>query len=343
MDKRRRQKISITIIIILLFIGVLLIALNWKNVQRILGVANWELTLIALIFIVLSYFCLSYGFTIACKIFNIPMKQLELIEIGYVSAALNNLLDFMGMGGHVLRLMLMQRQGVATGQAFAASLFHSHLHNLGMFCLLPTGLFYLLIHSSVQGGSAISIGLTTAVITFFIVLATVVIFKRPLRLSVLRILTRVIRFVIRKDITAFLNSFDETMTAGVAAIKDRPQMLALIVILVVSEWVLMLVAFWFCFDAFGSPVRPGILITGFAVGISVGNLSMLPGGLGIQEASMAGIFALLGESFERAVLASILFRVVYDFIPYLVSLFFYRHILRLRFQRSDLIEPVLPK
>jgi uncharacterized membrane protein YbhN (UPF0104 family) len=48
---------------------------------------------------------------------------------------------------------------------------------------------------------------------------------------------------------------------------------------------------------------------------------MIPGGLGIQEGSMAGIFSLLGTPFEQAILASILFRVIYYIFPYLISLF----------------------
>ena len=55
---------------------------------------------------------------------------------------------------------------------------------------------------------------------------------------------------------------------------------------------------------------------------------MIPGGLGVQEGSMAGIYALLGVPLNQAVLAAILFRVVYYFAPYLVSLAFYRRMLR---------------
>lgn len=43
---------------------------------------------------------------------------------------------------------------------------------------------------------------------------------------------------------------------------------------------------------------------------------------------MAGILALLGVSFHRAVLASVLFRLVYFVLPYLVSLAFYWRLLR---------------
>jgi uncharacterized membrane protein YbhN (UPF0104 family) len=55
---------------------------------------------------------------------------------------------------------------------------------------------------------------------------------------------------------------------------------------------------------------------------------MIPGGLGVQEASLAGIYALLGIPFAQAVLVSILFRVVYDFIPFLLSLGLYRRLIR---------------
>ena len=79
-------------------------------------------------------------------------------------------------------------------------------------------------------------------------------------------------------------------------------------------------ALWFCFYALGYLLNFGDLIAGFVIGIVSGVLSMIPGGLGIQEGSMAGIFTLLGSTFEQAILASILFRVVYYILPYIVSL-----------------------
>ena len=241
----------------------------------------------------------------------------------------------MWMGGHALRIMLMQRKGVASGQVLAPSIFSSHFHNLGMFCLLPIGMIYLLIHRLVSPAGAVGLIIFTVVIIVFIIVATIVVFKRSLRLLITNFLSKLIKLVIRKDITSFFNTFDDTMTAGVTAIKDRPQLLLLVIICVIAEWAFMLVGFWFCFRALGSPVSPGILITGFAVGISVGNLSMFPGGLGTQEASMAGVFSLLGVAFERGVLASILFRVVYDFIPFIISLFFYKRLLSSPYKQSE--------
>jgi uncharacterized protein (TIRG00374 family) len=105
--------------------------------------------------------------------------------------------------------------------------------------------------------------------------------------------------------------------------------------LVVGDWVCMVAVLGFCFDALGNPIEPAVLLIGFVVGIAVGLLSMIPGGLGVQEGSMAAVYALLGVPLGQAVLAAILFRVVYYFAPFLVSLGFYR---RLMGETTSLIE-----
>ena len=75
---------------------------------------------------------------------------------------------------------------------------------------------------------------------------------------------------------------------------------------------------------------PGVVVTGFAVGVAAGVMSMVPGGLGVQEGSMAGAYHLLGVPLEQGVLVSFLFRLVYYMIPFGVSLLFYRNVLRER-------------
>ena len=73
---------------------------------------------------------------------------------------------------------------------------------------------------------------------------------------------------------------------------------------------------------------PAVVVTGFAVGVAAGVMSMVPGGLGVQEGSMAGAYHLLGVPLEQGVLVSFLFRLVYYMVPFGVSLLFYRSVLR---------------
>ncbi len=335
MFKRHRQRVLLTGILLLLVIGILIIILDWQNTLAVLRAAEWQKSGFAVLFVGCSYFFLSYGYTLVNRVFNIPLTHAHLFNVGFVSAALNNLIDAMGTGGHALRIMLMGREDIPTSQTLAASIFHSHLHNLGMFCVLPVGLIYLVANRLVPPVAMVWLSIFTAVVIAFIIVATLIVFKQSLRVFCINLLSKLLRFITRKDSSSFFTTFDDAMTAGVAVLKDKPRMLLLILFCVAAEWGFMLVGFWFCFGALGAPVSPGILITGFSVGISVGNVSMLPGGLGIQEASMAGVYAALGVPFERGVLVSLLFRTVYDFLPFLVSLFFYRRLLRMSHRSGD--------
>jgi hypothetical protein len=78
------------------------------------------------------------------------------------------------------------------------------------------------------------------------------------------------------------------------------------------------------------------LFTGFVIGVMAGVLSALPAGIGVQDGSMAGVFALLGVGFEEAVLAALLFRGVFYVVPYIVSLGFYWRLAPRRLPARDL-------
>jgi uncharacterized membrane protein YbhN (UPF0104 family) len=99
---------------------------------------------------------------------------------------------------------------------------------------------------------------------------------------------------------------------------------------VAGDWLACALALGACFAAFHTRMHFGILLTGLAIGATAGLISMLPGGLGVQEGTMSGVFVLLGAALEPALLASILFRAVYYLAPFACSLPFYVRILRQR-------------
>ena len=85
--------------------------------------------------------------------------------------------------------------------------------------------------------------------------------------------------------------------------------------LVLPDRIARVAVAWVCFQALGGDAGLGVITTGFAVGVAVGVMSMVPGGLGVQEGSMAGTYHLLGVPLEEAVLAAMLFRAVYYWRP----------------------------
>lgn len=327
-QEHRRQRLLVGTILMLVLLGALVVALDWREVRGLVGEVDWELAPLALLFTAISYACLSYGLAAVYRIFGIRMGQRDLLEIGFVSIVLNQLITVGGLAGLSLRVLLMRQRGLATADIVAPSLFHSYFNNLAMFSLLPVGLVHLLVSYPLSPGQAIGVGVVAGVVALFLVLASLVVFSTSARVAALRVLARGWLLVARRDIRASLGEFGTALGRGVAVTRARPFVLSLPLGLIVGDWVASVAALWFCFDALGSPLGLGVLLTGFGVGITVGLLSMVPGGLGVQEASMSGIYVLLGVPLHQAVLAAILFRVTYYFIPFVASLGFYRRLLK---------------
>jgi uncharacterized protein (TIRG00374 family) len=78
-----------------------------------------------------------------------------------------------------------------------------------------------------------------------------------------------------------------------------------------------------------------LVTVGFAIGILFSIVSLAPGGLGIMEGSMTTIFHSLGTPLEQTVVAVLLFRVAYYAVPFLVSVAFFRTMLRVARGQSE--------
>ena len=84
----------------------------------------------------------------------------------------------------------------------------------------------------------------------------------------------------------------------------------------------MIAGLAFCFKALGIPVHLGVLITGFNFGITLTVISFIPGDLGVQEASIAGVLAIFGVPFSQGVLGAMLFPGALLFCPFCLQLRF---------------------
>jgi uncharacterized protein (TIRG00374 family) len=329
-----REKVVTLIVVVFILAAIALIALDWKQVRQVLGESNLELTFVASFLTIISYFCLSFGYVIVNRVFSIRIGWRELFEVGLVSTALNNILAFLGAAGHSLRLMLMSRREVTSGGILAASIFHSYLNNIIMLIFPVIGLTFVLLNHSLHGGTSTVFVVLDVLLVLIIIVATVMILNRTIRSWVLRVVNVLWHLITHRDITQFITELDKALDNGVTALRNNGTASIFLLVLMSAYWALAAAALWFCFYALGYAPGFGILFCGFGIGIIAGNLSLIPGGLGVQEASLAGVFALFGTPFTQAALASILFRIVYDFVPFLVSLLLYRGLIQRRNKRA---------
>lgn len=322
-----RRFILLAIVAIAL-LTVLLALLDWEKALRLGDEADWKLALIAFLLIVLSYFCLSGAFVSISRTMGIRIPWPDVFKIGILSVTLDNILAFGGLAGHSLRVLLMQRDQTPGGMVMAASLLHSYFNAIILASIFPIGLVYVLVTETMAVSSAVILIVSASFFIIGLAIAALLLFKSALRRWILNKIDHLWRYTFKRNITSFLDAFDVAMGDGLALMRGRPVALVLPLGLITAEWVMVVAGIWFCFSAIGTSLNLGSLLTGFSVGISAGNVAMIPAGLGVQEASMSGVYAAFGTPFEQAVLASLLFRLLYDIVPFVASLPFYRKLLQ---------------
>ncbi|MCL7454857.1 MAG: flippase-like domain-containing protein [Anaerolineae bacterium] len=322
-----RQWVPFLVVLVAL-LGIVFIVADWDQIREAVVQARWQPIPYALLVTVISYTCISFSFAQVSKLMGVSMRQRDLAVVGFVSSVLNHIVMSGGAAGYTIRWMLMNRYGVSMREVVAISILHFYLTGLFMIAMLPFALVYLGLNAAISQAVTVLLAVSALILLLLAILATALIFWSRLRKRVIRFLVKAVDTLVHRDIGEPLGRFDATMDQGVQAMRENPASMAIIAGLIVTDWAFSAAALFFCFRAFDVTLSVGQLVSGFVAGTVAGQASLLPGGLGMQEASMSGIFALFGTPFEKAVLASVLYRVVFSIVPYVVSLAFYRLALR---------------
>jgi uncharacterized protein (TIRG00374 family) len=325
-------RLTSILIVLVALIGLAVIVADWNQIRTALSQAKWKPIPYALAATLVSYACISFSFAQVSRLLGVDMRTRELAIIGFISSVLNHLVLSGGAAGYSVRFMLMNRHGVSLREVVAISILHFLLTSLMMIAMLPVGLLYVGLNASLSQTTATVLAVSALLVFLGTLFAVGVIFWGRMRRRAIRLLVKAVRILVRRDVQEPLERFDATVALGVQAMREDPVSMLIIASLIAIDWAFSAAALWFSFRAFDVTLSVGQLVSGFVIGTVAGVASLFPGGLGIQEASMTGIFALLGISLEKAVVASILYRVVYSIVPYLVSLGLYRWILRQKVQ-----------
>jgi uncharacterized protein (TIRG00374 family) len=326
-DIRSHNRFVTLLILAITLVGVVLVALDWENMREVLTEADWRYLPLVLVFTFLSYAFYSYAYASVSQMLGIPMRKRELAEVCFISTVVNHVLTSGGVVGYSLRYLLMKMYNVTLKDVLSSSILHYYLTSLDMLTFLPLCFIYLMINSAVPHGAAIALGLMTLLFGLLLILITALVMFPSKRQPIINLLGRFGKRVLHRDLSTWLTQFDETLTRGTEAFLHKPIMLVWIMLLTLLDFSSSIIAMGFVFEALGPPVKVGALVTGYVIGIMAGLLSMVPGGFGVQEGSMAGIYALLGVQFEQAVLSAILFRILYYILPYFLILPFYNRLL----------------
>jgi uncharacterized protein (TIRG00374 family) len=320
------MRLTVIAIGLMIIIGAVIIFLDRNQVRQVWGKAEWNYLGIALGFVAISYLLASLSVVVMLRVFGVEVDKLYLLRVGFVSNVLSNLIAI--PASLALRLLVLGRHGVTPSQTVGSSLLLSYFKNLVFFILIPLSLIYIIFSYPLAFGGVAIMVLLIVILVIVIAVAIFILYNTRIRVFVLMVLGKIWHFITHKSIEKRLSDFGDTVTQGILQLRQKPKFGLLLAGLIVGDVAAMIAGLAFCFKALGIPVHLGVLITGFNFGITLTVISFIPGDLGVQEASIAGILAIFGVPFSQGVLGAMLFRVLYYFVPFVVSLGFYWSLLR---------------
>ena len=324
--RQSNSRLTLIAISVMILVGAVIIFLDRNQVRQLPGKAEWDYLGVALGFIAVSYLFEALSSVIILRIFCVGLDKYYLLRLGFVSSVLSNLIAL--PASLALRMLVLGRHGVSQSQTVGSALLLSYFKNLVCYSLIPLSLIYVIFTFPLVFGGIAAMILIILVLIAAIVVATVIMFNTRIREVVLRLLGRIWHFITRKNVETAFNNFSKAVTDGILEMKKQPRYSLALAGVVLGDVAAMIIGLYFCFKALGIPVHVGVLITGFNFGITLTVISLIPGDMGVQEASIAGILAIFGVPFSQSVLAAILFRVLYYFVPFILSLGFYWSILK---------------
>ena len=317
--------------LLLLLVGLALILFDRDRIIQILAQANWKVLPGALLFVILSNSLVSVSYVILARALGISIPRFELGLIFYVTNVLNRLVRSGGAAGFSLRYLLMKPYGVELNDVLNSSFIHFLLGGLIMLGALPVvviytlltlpvseGLFYVLIFLALFGVFA-GIGVVLAV------------FSDRFRSSIGRIIIWLAEKITRREYSSRINAYSQRAALAVSTLRQDWRRVSLVMLLLLGEWSTNVILLNYCMEAFG----PALSLSGaaviYVVSTTAGVVTAWPGGVGIQEGMITSLAVLQGSSFEQAVLAAILYRILLTFLPYLLSFLLYPYLLKASF------------
>jgi uncharacterized protein (TIRG00374 family) len=277
----------------------------------------------------LSYAAMSRSYQGIADVAGTALPFRTWLRITFVSNTVNYVVTSAGLSGFAVRMYLLRQQRVAPNRAVLISLVQTFLTNFTLLLFIGLGFAGVLLHGTLGepalGGAAAAVVLFAGVLGW----ATLLVFHRRLRRRTLFFFADATHRILRRTVPRWtpgrvrLWRFQHDLSDGLDFLFARGERMLAPTAWILLDWVLTLTILWTSFWAVNHPVRPELVVIGFAVGICLSLVSIVPGGLGVVETGMFAVFVGLGEPAEQTTLAVLVFRVAYYLVPIVVSLFFF--------------------
>jgi uncharacterized protein (TIRG00374 family) len=285
-------------------------------------------------FMLLSYGAMSRSYQGIAEAAGCRLRFRDWLRITFVSNTVNYLVTSAGLSGFAVRMYLVGQQGVPRGRAVLISLVQTFLTNFTLLFFILIGFARLVLAGRLRPPALAAA--SSAVVAFVAILgyAVVLVYHRRLRRRTLFYLANTGHRVLRRVVPSWtpgrvrLWRFQHNLNDGLEFLFARKARIVAPACWIMLDWVFMMGILWAAFRAVGHPLSPGSILVGFAVGVALSLVPLVPGGLGIMDVSMTGVFVSLGAPLENAVVAVLIFRLTYYVLPLVAALCLFPGLMR---------------
>jgi len=312
----------------LLAFGAMFFFADARKLWQTLSDADFRMLPLPILCVIASYLTMarSYQGISRAAGHDVPMR--EMLKITFVANSLNYIVATGGLSGFAARMYFFTRLSIPSGTAVIISLAQTFMTNVTLLFFVITGFGYLFNSHTLQGPALVVTALLLTLSVTAAVVASLLLLHPRLRRRTLFVLAQATYWVMRRVLPhraparTHIWRYQFNLNRGIAFLLSRKRQMVAPLAYIILDWMFTLLILHTSFLAVRYPIRLSFVIVGFAVGIVLSLVSLIPGGLGVMEGSMAAIFASLGVPFETAVVAVLLFRAIYYLLPLLFSLFF---------------------
>jgi hypothetical protein len=283
----------------------------------------------------LSYVLMALSYEGIARAAGSPIGFVRMLRITFVSNTVNYLVATGGLSGFALRMYFFNQSGIPVGRAVTISLVQGLLTNLVLLVFLVMGFYFLMMHESLGTAALVSAATLLTVFVLATLLVLLLIVHHGLRRRVLFWLAEAGHWFGRRVLPTHrlprrvrLWRLQHNVNRGLEFMLKSWRSMIWPTVAIVLDWIVTLAVLWGAFWCVHRIVPFPLVAVGFAVGILLSLVSLAPGGIGIMEGSMTTIFVALGVPLETAVVAVLIFRFAYYAVPFLVSLAFFRGMMR---------------
>ncbi len=312
-------------VIFIIVIGVLIAVTNLNELKRHFLEISPKLFLAGEACSLGVYFFEGIFLLFSLRLFREKITFFRALKSAFIINAIGYLVSFGGLTPFATQIHILENYGISPKNATLSRTLHVVVFNIFFNFLLAYG--YISVFRG--KGEEIKLPLITTIIFLFsglLLLFYLAIFLKKFRVAGLKgisaffnIFFRLLKMKkkVKPDLAiSFFGDFRE----GCKDLFRKPGYFLILFIIAVLNWAFMLGVMFFSFLCLGYRINPGVLVTGFAIGQIMVVVSLIPGGAGAMEGSMAFTFKALGAPFESSLAAVLVFRTLFYVIPFFLCL-----------------------